>query len=55
MVEIQCRVIDEAKQLGGGPLLGIGEKLLSDHVSRILGKPGRKIDDFAKDHARDFI
>ena len=35
--------------------IGVGEKLLTDNVSRILGKPGRTIDDFAKDYSSFFI
>ncbi|MRG48907.1 hypothetical protein GFS24_27600 [Chitinophaga sp. SYP-B3965] len=34
---------------------GAAEKLFSTHVAEILGKPGRNIYDFAKDHSTSFI
>lgn len=35
--------------------IGVGEKLLTDNVSRILNKPTRSIDDFARDYSAYFI
>ncbi|SIO49992.1 NmrA family NAD(P)-binding protein [Chitinophaga niabensis] len=38
-----------------GQRSGAAEKLFSDNVAEILGKPGRSIYDFAKDHSKSFI